>query len=497
MKMPAVMQHGPTLDQLRSAGVIAAVTITRSAFPNRLDHENVLERFKHLAKNTTSNPGDSLEDQVEKLLNPLLKHMATETDGGRVMKAFATGKTRTYFRTGALEFLEAERIKGFDPAAVIIQKVARGFLVRKRQHNAYIINRDAATVIQARARVLLAKTKVDRAKEEKKLSEKHNSAATIINAIARGAVRRMRFKDELKQYREVLFLKNELALLQLKVEESERLKKEAVKAAEERVREAMDIFKDNQTQADSNSAEAEETARLLAEKNKVIEKNRSDNKRIRANIKMLESRYKRLREESKKLKDENDALTEKFLKMNEEAKALNAENAKAVENQGIWKKQVTAMSEEMKRKHQAFVEASNSRVQYQNTMAEIIKMLRTQCKDEQLIEDVIFIALDSDTEAKALRAAFEALQEHRAEKKEKGASPVPATIGKGDDADCTEDSTSSSDEDDVSSCLSTPSMAEGGDDDDDSLVSFDEDELDREEAEMEAEVQTLAAEVGM
>jgi myosin V len=493
MKMPAKMQHGPTLDQLRSAGVIAAVTITRSAFPNRLDHENVLERFKHLVRRSTSVGQYEGAEGVEKLLNPLLNHMETESEQGRIRKAYAIGKTRTYFRAGALEFLEAERIKGFDPAAVVVQKAARGFLVRKRQKNAYICRRNAATKIQARARVMLVKTIVERAKETMKLSEQQNGAATVINTIARGAVRRMRFRRELKRFREVTAMKNELARLQLMVEESERLKREAVKEAEERVREAMDIFQDDQTQHSvANSVEASETARLLKDRTQLIEKMRSDNKRVRANIKLLETKYKRLREESKKLKDENDKETEKFLKMNEEAKALSAENAKGVENQEIWKKQVLAMNEEMKRTQKIFIETSDNRVKYQTTMAEIIKLLRTQCKDEQLVEDAIFIALDSDTEAKAMKAGFDALQAHKAEK-QKGVSSIPTNIGKGDHTDHTEDSTSMGDDDDLSSTLSCPSLSDDEGDD----MDFDDEELDRQEAEMEANLRALSAEVGI
>ena len=49
-KKPLIMQHVSTVQQLRCAGVVAAVTISRSAFPNRLEHEVVLERFKSLWK---------------------------------------------------------------------------------------------------------------------------------------------------------------------------------------------------------------------------------------------------------------------------------------------------------------------------------------------------------------------------------------------------------------------------------------------------------------
>lgn len=500
MKKPAIMQHGPTLDQLRSAGVIAAVTITRSAFPNRLDHESVLDRFRHLARKTDKLPADDsdLGKRVERLIKPLLKHMTKEADG-RKLKAYAIGKTRTYFRAGALEYLEAERIRGFDPAAMVIQKVSRGFLVRKRQRNDYIRDRGSALLIQTCVRVLLAKNKVMRMKDQKELLEKMHCAATVINAIARGAFRRMRFLEELRYYREVTAMKNELASLQEQVVESERQKKEAVEAAEARVQEAMAMLRDEQSSQSSADADASETARQLQERNKMIEKMRSDNKRVRANIKIVENKFKRLKEESTKKKSESEKELERFLKMNEDAKKMNEENAKAVANQGIWKKQVVALVEELKRTQESFQEATTSRAQYQETMANILKMLRTRCKEEQLIEDSIFIALESDSESKAIRASFDAVQAHFAEK-EKSRS-IPKDINGSSDSEDPADENLGEDNEPTEMTEDTSSSVGGGHGSDCSVSSPDmsEDDLDidfeKEDAEMEAELAQLAAEV--
>merc|ERR1719162_2028694 len=39
-KVPEVVEHVSTVEQLRSAGVVAAVTITRSAFPAKVDNSS-------------------------------------------------------------------------------------------------------------------------------------------------------------------------------------------------------------------------------------------------------------------------------------------------------------------------------------------------------------------------------------------------------------------------------------------------------------------------
>merc|ERR1712048_1493821 len=38
-KKPFIMQHVSTIEQLRCAGVVAAVTLSRSAFPNRIENK--------------------------------------------------------------------------------------------------------------------------------------------------------------------------------------------------------------------------------------------------------------------------------------------------------------------------------------------------------------------------------------------------------------------------------------------------------------------------
>ena len=43
---------------------------------------------------------------------------------------FVIGKTRTYFRAGALEHLEAERLKGLSNWATEMQRIARGFMAK-------------------------------------------------------------------------------------------------------------------------------------------------------------------------------------------------------------------------------------------------------------------------------------------------------------------------------------------------------------------------------
>ena len=77
-------------------------------------------------------PEEALRANVDAILNCALKVKETVNAEGKVAKAYVVGKTKSYFRAGALEYLEANRKSGLDSQAITIQRFARGWLVRKQ-----------------------------------------------------------------------------------------------------------------------------------------------------------------------------------------------------------------------------------------------------------------------------------------------------------------------------------------------------------------------------
>jgi len=151
-KLAGVMDLAYTVSQLRYSGVVSAVTISRASFPNRLPYRDTLDRFHLLAshnglneQNTqsifqsllfSSKPStdedehdDVIRPKVETMLNQLLKHMESVSRDSNnqevITKAYICGKTRVYFRAGALEFLESEQLMVYDQCATLIQSQAR------------------------------------------------------------------------------------------------------------------------------------------------------------------------------------------------------------------------------------------------------------------------------------------------------------------------------------------------------------------------------------
>jgi len=135
-KTPGVLDLKYSVFQLRCAGIVSAVTMSRAAFPNRLTYQHILERFRFLAemgiqkeKNfllDVMKSADAREKQdVKALLSYLLEPLEVVSNSGEITKAFVCGNTRVYFRVGALEHLESERLTAYDRFATKIQSRVR------------------------------------------------------------------------------------------------------------------------------------------------------------------------------------------------------------------------------------------------------------------------------------------------------------------------------------------------------------------------------------
>ena len=306
-KTPCVMRHDTTIEQLRCAGVVAAVTISRSAFPNRLAHLSALERFLCLQRGfVQSSPDDgdndgqlAMRDDVDGLLTSILKGMEVhKTESGALVKGFVCGKTRTYFRAGALEQLEAMRLNSFGYNAVDIQKTYRGFRERirytamrnasirvqaiARRGSARLVYRRtlaACCVVQCWTRCLIAKTRWVSLRRYRSatliqtrwrmalamvLRKKSIGATVRIQAQARGARQRPIYQKALAEAKEERKLENKLKALQRRLEEAEAKRVEAEKKAEESAKTVVVYHK-----AEKEGAEAEEENKKTEEKNEV------------------------------------------------------------------------------------------------------------------------------------------------------------------------------------------------------------------------------------
>ena len=151
--LPKFMDHTHTVSQLESAGLVTAIIISRESFPNRLSYELVLERFRFLSyKFDDFRLGCvDIKKDAEELLNHLLKGISADTHSGKA-KAFACGKTKVYFRAGALEMIETIRQEHYAKAAIRLQAWIRPILLKQKFQKA----RHGVILLQSEVRRLLA-----------------------------------------------------------------------------------------------------------------------------------------------------------------------------------------------------------------------------------------------------------------------------------------------------------------------------------------------------
>lgn len=163
---PVVLNHRHTMNQLESAGLVTAITISRETFPNRLKYDIIWERFICLynvdgvldssrlfsISHSFSFSEEQLKENVKKMLTSLLTIPFIRVDGARV-PSFTCGKTKVYFRTGALEQLESDRMEFYSIRAERIQSWYRCHSARWK----YCKLRQSVIKIQTKGRCMICR----------------------------------------------------------------------------------------------------------------------------------------------------------------------------------------------------------------------------------------------------------------------------------------------------------------------------------------------------
>jgi len=461
MKQPRLMQHLSSVEQLRCAGVVAAVTISRSAFPNRLEHEQVFDKFMCLEKSfVRKHPGGEyheVQEDVDELLSIALKSLESEKDG-KVVKGFVCGKTRAYFRAGSLEFLENKRLHAFSDLAIDIQRIARGFIARTKykilrnikirlqalaRKNAarryYLQMRAASITIQCWSRSNYARKKLVQLRRNNratKIQTKYRSlvarrqfkrlraAAVVIQAFARGARQRPLYRKALVEAVEEAKLENQLVSLQRKLEEAEAKRIEAEKRAEEG--KTVIVYKDGDgkdgeqggTKSDEPSKAASSPSRpassaqltatqqtLMDESGKMLEYLRKEVFKLRSQNSQLRTDFELLKENNQRLMDANASAGASFSALNQHAKQMSKTNSKLKADLSKYKKQTHSLTlaqlelkEELKMKQGTYIAEVHSRLQYQKTMMNIVDTIQERCHDHKLVERVLAMSDECESD---------------------------------------------------------------------------------------------------
>ena len=415
-KRKCLMEHITTMEQLRCAGVVAAVLISRSAYPSKLFHAEVVQRYGMLNEGKPKGGYADVKAECEDICAKMLKHKETTTKSGKVQSGFAMGKTRAYFRSGCLEYLESERSKIWDKWAVKIQRPARGFIVRRRvMREKYAKFSEAVIPVQSLFRLVIAKKRAATAKKDKKrmkrMGKKSKKAATRIQATVRGFIQRPKYRMALQRKKEEADLANQLAKMKTKLSDAEEQRKRDLEDAKFQFEQEMEEYKEKledqlRAEAEKQNKSAQQQT-LIDESGKIIEYLRKENMKLRTQCESMKRDYKGLKENNARLMEANASASNSFNQLNEHAKGLNGTNARLIKNVDTYKKQLIKMKEDLKNRQAFYLAEAHARVAYQKTLARIVAQVQDKSRDAQLVEDVVIWALECEAEAKSERAALE------------------------------------------------------------------------------------------
>jgi myosin-5 len=366
-KKPLLMEHTGTVEQLRCAGVVAAVTISRSAFPNRLEHVIVLERFKSLwpkgdhmsiLQDITIEPSQRNSKATEVLLTIALKEMEVQREDGGKTRGFVMGRTRAYFRAGALEFLEGERLRHLGTYAALMQAHVRGFVTRskyqrfhlatirlqsgyrrRRARTSYQALRSSVVRVQCFYRILFAARTIVhlrlafkstviqtqwRIRRDQTRYRELRSASIVVQTIVRGALQRPKYRKALQEKKDEAKLENQLASLQRKLEEAEAKRAEVEREAEARAKAHLE-------QQVRQKEEAELQAKRLEESKKRQEESKQEEEARR----IQEEQERKTTEEEQRRSEQEEAEKaadlEREIQMQEEQQRLMDESGRMLE----------------------------------------------------------------------------------------------------------------------------------------------------------------------
>ncbi|KAH7476393.1 hypothetical protein PRIC1_000399 [Phytophthora ramorum] len=191
IKSATVMDQSMVVSQLRCAGVIEAIRISRAAYPNRLQHTEILGKFWLFVPSGGETPADKCQLLMDKL------KLESPTQ-------YQMGKTRVYFQLGVLEELEDRRKKFLDAKATYLQNVMVGFTQRIK----YLRQLEAIIKLQSVIRCVIAMRRYNTFLNGLTLAQAHwrgiqgrkfaadvksNHNAVIIQRYVRGFVKRHRY----------------------------------------------------------------------------------------------------------------------------------------------------------------------------------------------------------------------------------------------------------------------------------------------------------------
>ena len=411
VKKPSIMEHISTVEQLRSAGVVAAVTLARSAFPNRLDNSAVKFRFGSMWEDKKKYPSAKKDSMTKEealrldcdaiLANALDGKDPVKDKNGDVVKQYVCGKTRSYFKAGALEYLEANRSTGLDTQARTIQRIVRGMLGRKRVDDMMGASKQKVAAEREAALRAERERKERKEREERERKEKFDREKAERDAQRKGVTKT--YNDKIEDLK--------AKIQQAELDQAKKLA-EINKRKEEAQRELDGLKESTGDEARAAIMEPKKIAaqqkKKLEDAVKTIESLKKENKKIRKDHAKIKSKWDVVMVNNDKLMTMNEGCGQNFEEKEDLMRKVDTKNMTLMDELDEAKSTNAELKEECMEKQDDYMTQAETRLEYQKTMARILNLIQESSKDARLVEDTCAYALDCEGEAKGIMAALEA-----------------------------------------------------------------------------------------
>ena len=421
-KLPHVMEEPSTVSQLRCAGVVAAVTISRSAFPNRLLSTVVMSKFSCLF-GRGSVPGTSGE---------LLAKLLGDATG------FEVGATRIYFRLGVLESLEQMRLVALENFVTKISSVTRMYLARslyedkraivivvqsyarrRRDRNRFMLVKRMLLILQCAYRVFKSRKVVKHKRQYKAATAIRASwlravaakkffvakyACVGIQTFVRCRLQKSKYVDMLAEAKEAAKMENQLKALKQKLHEEEQRRKDAEERAKMVEQSGGKIERGASSElVEGFVAVSESQNQLMDESGKMLEYLRKEVFKMRSSCSELRTENERLKDNNRRLMDANAAAGASFAALNQHAKQLSRNNVKyqndlqrSKNNANGLKTKISELKEELKMQKATYIAEVHSRMQYSKILEVLGRTVAEKSDDEDLVDEVKAIVKDCE-----------------------------------------------------------------------------------------------------
>lgn len=210
-------------------------------------------------------------------------------------------------------------------------------------------------------------------------------------------------------------LEQKLNALEEEVREAELNRMKEVEAAREAAEKEIEEYKNKLREEYKNDKDRQKKSaqqqNLIDESTKIIEYLRKELAKLKGQNESMRKDFKGLKENNQKLMGANASASASFTALNDHAKQLNVTNADLIRNVEEYKQQLEKLKEDLKTRQSYYLSEAEARLAYQKTLAQIVGTIQEKCKDAKLVEDVVLMALECESESKEERAAGEKTNE--------------------------------------------------------------------------------------